>query len=171
MQKLDAEKMKAIVAHYWRYDRQCPFVALEASCSLEAFNDGGQADVLVVTERRLVIETEIKLNLADLRRDKHKAKHRLLRSNDRRLPTHHFYFALPYAIANQACLICGNLYPYAGVLGINGSTVVVYREARFLARPKASLHQLRNIAREQSATVCRLAQQVVELKDSLRREK
>lgn len=172
MQKLDAEKMKAIVASYWRYDRQCPFVALEASCSLGAFNDGGQADVLVVTEHRLVIETEIKLNLADLRRDKHKAKHRLLRSNDKRLPTHRFYFAVPYAIANQACLICGNLYPYAGVLGImDDRTVVVYREAKSLVRPKASLHQLRNIAREQSATVCRLAQKVVELNDSLRRTK
>lgn len=46
--KLTADSIKAAVAAYWRYTRQCPLVALEASCLLEPFNDGGQADVLAV---------------------------------------------------------------------------------------------------------------------------
>jgi len=157
--------MKAIVASYWRYTRQCPFVALEANCYLASF-----ADVLAMTERRLIIETEIKLNIGDLRRDRHKVKHRRLATNDKQLPIHYFYFAVPWDIANRACLLCGNLYPYAGVLGVKGqNNVEVYRKARLRLVPKASLHRMRNIAREQSATVCRLAQQVVELKQSLRR--
>lgn len=167
--KMDAETMKAIVASYWRYTRQCPFVALEANCRLDSFNAGGQADVLAMTERRLMVETEIKLNIGDFRRDRHKVKHRWLATNDERLPTHYFYFAVPWDIANYACLLCGNLYPYAGVLGVHGVQVEVYRKARLRKVPKASLYRMRNIAREQSATVCRLAQQVVELKQSLRR--
>ena len=161
--------MKAIVASYWRYTRQCPFVAFEANCWLDSFNAGGQADVLAMTERRLIIETEIKLNIGDLRRDKHKMKHRCLATNDKCLPTHYFYFAVPWDIANPTCLLCGNLYPYAGVLGVHGGQIEVYRKARLRKVPKASLRRMRNIAREQSATVCRLAQQVVELKQSLRR--
>jgi len=162
--------MKAIVASYWRYTRQCPFVALEANCWLDSFNAGGQADVMAMTERRLIIETEIKLNIGDLRRDKHKMKHRYLATNNERLPTHYFYFAVPWDIANSACLLCGNLYPYAGVLGVKGqNNVEVYRKARLRLVPKASLLKMRNIARGQSATICRLAQQVVELKQSLRR--
>lgn len=160
--------MKAIVAHYWRYDRQCLLVALEASCLLEAWNDGGQADVMAVTERRLVIETEVKLNIGDLRRDKRKPKHKWLAINDRHLPTHYFYFAVPRDIANPACLVCGNLYPYAGVLGVGpGDAVTVYREAKLRNARKVSWHSLRNMAREQSATVCRLAQKVIELEQSL----
>jgi len=167
---MDAETMKAIVASYWRYTKQCPFVALEANCWLDSFNAGGQADVMDMTERRLIIETEIKLNIGDLRRDRHKMKHRCLATNTARLPTHYFYFAVPWDIANSTCLLCGNLYPYAGVLGVKGqNNVVVYRKARLREVPKVSLRRMRNIAREQSATVCRLAQQVVELKQSLRR--
>ncbi|GAJ14624.1 unnamed protein product [marine sediment metagenome] len=164
---MDAETMKAIVASYWRYTKQCPFVALEASCLLDSFDAGGRADVLAMTERRLIIETEIKLNIGDLHRDKHKVKHRCLATNYERLPTHYFYFAVPWDIANTACLLCGNLYPYAGVLGVHGGRIEVYRKARLRKVPKASLRRMRNIAREQSATVCRLAQQVVELKQSL----
>ena len=71
-------------------------------------------------------------------------------------------------IAYPACLICGNLYPYAGVLGVGpGDAVIVYREAKLRNAAKVSWHSLRNMVREQSATVCRLAQKVIELEQSL----
>ncbi len=50
-----AKAIKAAVAAYWRYGRQCPLIALEASARLQAFNDGGQADVLAVNNDRLLV--------------------------------------------------------------------------------------------------------------------
>ncbi len=50
-----AKAIKAAVAAYWRYSRQCPLIALEASARLQAFNDGGQADVLAVNNDRLLV--------------------------------------------------------------------------------------------------------------------
>jgi len=165
--KITSDSIKASVAAYYRYQRQLPLVALEANSRLEAFNDGGQADVLAVGKSRLLIEVEVKLNLADLRRDKHKLKHRNYRDNLVNYPTHLFYFAVPKALANQAVLICEQLYPYAGVLGCDGQgqfDVVVYREGKALWGKCLTFPQLLRMVREQSATVCRLAEALAKFK-------
>lgn len=159
--------MKAAVASYWRYVRQCPFVALEASSRLQAFNDGGQSDVLVLNQHRLLIETEVKLDIAGFRRDRKKLKHRCLADNDGSYPVTYFYFAVPKSIANKVAFLCAELYPYAGVLssdGGDGYDVEVYREPKIrLAKPLSFL-ELTRLAREQSATLCRLAQEVAQLR-------
>jgi len=67
--------LKARVAAYWRYEKQCGLVALEASTRLVGWNQGGQSDVLVLTDQNMVIETEVKLTAGDLRKDRDKAKH------------------------------------------------------------------------------------------------
>lgn len=165
--KVTSDSIKASVASYYRYGRQFPLVALEANSRLEAFNDGGQADVLAVDKTRLLIEVEVKLNLADLIRDRQKLKHRNYRDNLMNYPTHLFYFAVPKSIANQAVLICGQLYPYAGVLGCDGQgrfDVVVYREGKALFGKPLMFPQLLRMAREQSATICRLAEAVAKFK-------
>ncbi|MBA7716130.1 hypothetical protein ES703_125195 [subsurface metagenome] len=141
-------------------------VALEANTLLETYG-GGQADVLAISKDGFLIETEVKVSLDDFRRDRNKLKHRHLQENDGRWPTHYFYFAVPYEIANKALMLCEQLYPYAGVLGTRGydeRDVQVYRQPRGRIAKKLSLLQVTRMAREQSATLCRLAKEVAELR-------
>lgn len=173
---MNADQMKAAILKYWRYDRQYPLVALEVNSALDSWNDGGQADILVVTEERRLIETEVKLSIADLRRDRQKNKHELFHRaffhrHLVRYPTWHFYFAVPFTLANQVCLICDQLYPYAGVLGVKSlDDVTVYRNPKELGykNKKLAWRELRNMVRAQSATLCRLSQHVAELKQTLK---
>ena len=160
MGTINANAIKAAVVSYWRYSRQCPIIALEASARLQAFNDGGQADVLAVNNDRLLIETEVKLDMGDFRRDREKPKHSRLRANDGSYPTSYFYLAVPREIANRVCLVCDQIYPYAGVLGVDGlseQNAYMYREAKRLKGGKLTLLQTTRMAKAQSATLCRLA--------------
>ncbi len=165
---MNSEQIKAVIASYWRYVRQCPVIALEVNSSLESYSSGEEkADVLAVTKNRWLIETEVKITLPDLRRDAKKSKHRAFRDN---LPTRcvarQFYFAVPRDIANEAKLICDDLFPYAGILGTNGLDeygVEVYREAKPLAGKKLAYPQVLRIIFNQSSTVCRLAKKVEEM--------
>ncbi|MBA7464989.1 hypothetical protein ES707_00150 [subsurface metagenome] len=164
---MNSEQLKAIIASYWRYVRQCPVIALEVSHNLSAYADEERADVLAVDKNRYLIETEVKVTLADLQRDAKKSKHWAFRNN---LPTRciarYFYFAVPRDIANKASLICADLYPYAGVLGTNGTDeygVVIYRQAKFLPGKRLTYPQVLRIIFNQSGTVCRLAKKVEEL--------
>ncbi len=164
---ITTDEVKASVLSYWRYKKQCPFVALEANCSLNVFNEGGQADVLAINRNGRLIETEIKLSMADFHRDQHKLKHRYLRENrGLRWPTAYFYFAVPKELANQVSLECGNLYPYAGVLGSNGEDidVEVYRRSKIRIAKRLTLLQITRMSYEQGATLCRLAREVANLR-------
>jgi len=163
---VNSEQLKATIASYWRYVRQCPIVALEVSSTLSSYSDGERADILAVDKGRMLIETEIKVSLADLRKDRKKSKHRAFRDNLPRCVTHHFYFAVPRVIANDAKIICDGLFPYAGILGSDGISelgVMVYRNPKPLAGKRLSFPQALRIAYGQSATVCRLANKVSEL--------
>lgn len=169
MSKVSAEKIKAAVAAYWRYTRQCPLVALEANCRLQSFSDGGQADVLVVTKERYLMEVEVKISMEDLRRDHEKRKHLSFRYGLPKYPTRHFYFAVPKELANRVILVCDQLYPYAGVLGCNGiDDIDIYRHPKALWGKKLTFPQILHMVREQSATLCRLARDLAETKALLR---
>jgi len=159
------EQLKAVIASYWRYVRQCPVIALEVSHNLSAYAEE-RADVLAVDKNRFLIETEVKVTLADLKRDAMKSKHRAFRESLPRVVARHFYFAVPKDIANKARPICTDLYPYAGVLGTNGTDeygVVIYRQAKFLSGKRLTYPQVLRIIFNQSGTVCRLAKKVEEL--------
>ena len=156
--RITADAIKASVAAYWRYERQCPIVAFESGYNL--------ADVLVLNHENCLIEIEVKVSLADLRRDKEKPKHRSFR-NGMSDQVSFFYFAVPVEIANTIAQLCDNLYPYAGVLGTTGtqgSGVQIYRSAKRLSTRTLREDEIRQITRDQSATLCRLAKKVVELK-------
>ena len=157
--KVDADKIKAAVAWYWRYDRQCPLIAFE--CSPNGFG-GEVSDVLAITEGRHLVEIEVKLNIADFRKDRNKGKHRFFKRGSQGILVAYFYFAVPKEIANKVGLLCDNLYPYAGVLGVKGyqgfqGDVEVYRRARLISNQQLSLLQVARIAKGQSATLCHLA--------------
>lgn len=170
---MKSEQLKAIIASYWRYIMQCPVVALEVSSSLSSYSDDERADILAVNKKRLLIETEIKVSLGDLRRDHKKMKHRAFRNGGSRYIARYFYFAVPRDIANDVKLICDDLYPYAGILGFDGSNeygVVSYRNPKPLAGKRLSLPQALRLTFGQSATVCRLANKVWELTRDLERK-
>ena len=162
---MTADQIKAVIAAYWRYVRQCPVIALEVNSNLSAYSGEERADVMAVDKNRYLIETEVKITLADLRRDAKKSKHQDFQ--DYRLcVARYFYFAVPRDIANDAKLICADLYPYAGVLGVDGTDeygVEIYRNAKTLAGKKLAYPQVLRIIFNQSSTVCRLAKKVEEL--------
>jgi len=162
---VNSEQIKAVIASYWRYVRQCPVIALEVSHNLSSYAEE-RADVLAVDKGRFLIETEVKLTLADLRRDAKKIKHHGFRDNFPRYAARYFYFAVPKEIANAAKPICDKLYPYAGILGTNGLDeygVEIYRSPKPLAGKRLTFPQVLRIIFNQSGTVCRLAKKVDEL--------
>ena len=170
---MNSEQLKATIASYWRYVKQCPVVALEVSSTLSSYSDGERADILAVDKGRFLIETEIKVSLGDLRKDRKKRKHRAFRDNSTGCVTHHFYFAVPRDIANDTKLICDDLFPYAGILASDGGNelgVMVYRNPKPLSGKRLSFPQALRIAYGQSATVCRLANKVSELTRVLERK-
>ena len=153
---MNSEQLKAIIASYWRYVRQCPVIALEVSHNLSSYSDEERADVLAVDKNRFLIETEVKVTLADLRRDAKKLKHQDFRGNRLRCVARYFYFAVSRDVANDAKLICDDLYPYAGVLGVDGTDeygVQVYREAKPLAGKRLRYPQALRIIFNQSSSV------------------
>jgi hypothetical protein len=161
---MTADQIKAIIASYWRYVKQCPVIAMEVSYRLDNYSGDELADVLAVDKSRYLIETEVKISLADLRRDAKKRKHMFFDRGT--CVTHHFYFAVPKDIANEAKFVCDELYPYAGILGVDGSGewgVASYRNPKTLTGKKLSYTQSLRLIFGQSGTVCRLANKVEEL--------
>lgn len=181
--KTASQDMKRFVAHYLRYDLQCPVLGLEVASSLAtSFNDGGSADVIAINKRRYLIEVEIKISLVDLKADRRKNKHEYYRkccelpyNNQQmrfgqvltieppRYPTHLFYFAVPYNLADDALLICEGMFPYAGLL-TNQETyygnIIIRRPAQILSRDKLTLREIMRVVKGQSATIVRLLDEV-----------
>ena len=150
--KYNSGQIKASVAAYLRYIRQYYLVAFEA------YN----ADILALNKADLLTEIEVKISLGDLRKDKAKTKHWRFKNDepDRYLPRRHFYFAVPKDLAIKACLICSQLYPYAGVIGTNGGTahtVEVFKKPKSLSQQPIIPSQIQALVKQQSGTVCRLA--------------
>lgn len=162
---MNSDTIKACVAAYWRYKRQCPLVAFETGSRLD-WGYGEQADILAVNKERCLIETEVKVSIADLKKDKNKPRHCFFRDGGGHYPTAYFYFAVPKDIANQVTLLCDSLFPYAGVLGCPNSTdeleVDVYRNPKHLRGGKLSFKHILYMSRAQTATLCRLARKVEE---------
>lgn len=169
---ISPDSIRWAVASYFRYTLQCPLIAFEAGSQLNSYSNS-QADILAVDRRRLLTEIEVKCSIADLRRDRNKAKHWHFKQADKRYPTHNFYFAVPNDIANKACLICDELYTYAGIIGSDGLGnygVGIYRRAKALSYEQLSFKKLLIMVREQSGTLCRLSGKVVDLERMLKSE-
>lgn len=119
--------MKAEVSAYWRYVRGMKYVGVEADyMDVMAANDSTPP---------AVIETEVKVTLADLRADGSKEKHQHIElelrgelyrwrpdSTPHRMwtPTR-FMFAVPHYLHERALPVVQDLYPYAGLLVVNPS--------------------------------------------------
>ena len=166
-----AEQIKAAVASYWRYQRQCPVIAFEVNSQLEGWA-GEPADVLVLNQDRQLLEIEVKVSITDLKRDVKKDKHLRFRNRhngittDRRMMTYLFYFAVPQEIANKVKPVVDELFPYAGIIACNGlysHYIDVYRNPKPLCGRRLDTTEALRMVRGQSATVCRLATRIEEL--------
>jgi len=169
--KPNSDTIKAAVASYFRYQRQCPLVAFECNARLEPWG-GELADVVVVNEGKQLLVVEVKISLADFRKDKRKRQHTHFSKDTGILPVTYFYFAVPKELANKVAYICDDIYPYAGVLSWSNSefdVVEVFKHPKTL-HPKAlyvgqlTEEQINFITRTQTATLCRLAKKVAEQK-------
>jgi len=162
---MTSDQIKAVIASYWRYIRQCPVIALEINCNLHPWS-GETADILTVDKNRFLIETEVKVTLSDLRRDAKKNKHKNFLVGHSMCVARYFYFAVPRDIANDVRLVCDDLFPYAGILATNGLDeyeVEIYRHPKPLASKRLTYSQALRLIFSQSGTVCRLAKKVEEL--------
>ena len=169
--KPNSDTIKAAVASYFRYQRQCPLVAFECNARLKSWG-GELADVVVVNEDKQLLIVEVKISLADFRKDKRKRQHTHFSKDTGILPVTYFYFAVPKELANKVAYICDDIYPYAGVLSWSNSefdVVEVFKHPKTL-HPKAlyvgqlTEEQINFITRTQTATLCRLAKKVAEQK-------
>lgn len=166
--KLCSEDIKAAVASFFRYKRQCSVVAFEVNAGFNRWG-GELADLLVVTADQHLIMIEVKKSMSDFKRDQNKRYHHHLRNDTGILPVQHFYFAVPKDIANDVAYQCGQFFPYAGVLGClydEYFTVTSYRNPRKLRASPLTGEQLEEMQRGQTATLCRLARKVAELKQA-----
>lgn len=174
---LSSHGIKAGVANYWRYERQYPVVAFEGNNKLE-WGLGEQADILVVSEDGFLSVVEVKVSLADFRKDRKKDCHTHFTNDSGRYPVAYFYFAVPTDLATKVSYLCDDLYPYAGVIGCKSTSqfgvevykgtsqfaVEVYRKPKGLKAEKLTAEQMKYLTRTQTATLCRLATKVEELK-------
>jgi hypothetical protein len=172
---MNAHEIKAEVASYFRYKRQCSIVAFETPNNCKWY-DGEPADVLAVDDRRMLYEIEVKISMADFRHDATKTKHRLFTNDPTFRPVNYFYFAVPTEIANQVEEECRILYPYAGVIrvhkisestaGISGASVT--KSPKMLNNNRLALKEIAWLVNAQSGTLCRLARENVKLKAVLK---
>lgn len=111
--KPTAAEMKTLLMCYWRFQRQCYIVAQEFS--------RGDADIIAFSRKgRNIYETEVKISIADMRRDRNKPKHygqgQFWGGDQRSIWANYFYFAVPENIKERALKVCLELFPYAGLL-------------------------------------------------------
>jgi len=170
---LNAEEIKAYVAGHFRYEKQCDLICFEA-----AVNFGELSDVLVVTDARRLYEIEVKVSIPDLKRDMEKKKHSVFRNGSSnyevgvgyfppgtfisKQPVNRFYFAVPKEIWVPAEEIIENLYPYAGLLAVNGGYVDHKRQAKLIHNNKLSFKTIVSLTKQQSGTLCRISRALVD---------
>lgn len=124
---MTADDIKAVACCYWRFDRHCPIVATETTIGSYGLLEY-PPDVMAVSKNGFLVETEVKVSIADLRREIKKTKYRTTYGFDGMTPEYrfpakytiakYFYFAMPRALVAQAKPILRDLYPGAGLLAV-----------------------------------------------------
>lgn len=175
---MNSDMLKAMVAGYFRYKKQCPVVAFETSDKLR-WSTGEPADVLVLTDSRVLYEIEVKISLADLKHDLAKNKHHYFSNAPDVFPVNKFYFAMPDELTNKAIEICNEVYPYAGLLSVSKFPFVSAalnfgvqeeKSARILNNRRLAIKEILYLLKEQSGTVCRLARDKASAESNLQKE-
>ena len=154
-----ADELKILAMCYWRFVRGCPIVAMEYKW--------GEADVLAVTKDGVVIETEVKVALRDLKRDGAKLKHWDMKRDTPFTRAHYFFFAVPEDLKEKAQEVIAEKFGYAGLLVVKpiepgvspryNVPVYVAKEAhQFGLKPKLTQKEMMDVVKHMSTSLCRM---------------
>lgn len=154
-----ADELKILAMCYWRFVRGCPIVSIE--------HHYGDSDVLTVTEDGVVIETEVKVSIRDLKRDSAKSKHWAMERDSPFARTHYFFFAVPEDLKEKAQAVIVEKFGYAGLLVVKpiessenpryNVPVYVAKEAhQFGLKPKLTHEQMMDVVKGMSTSLCRM---------------
>ena len=121
-----SEIMKIATLVYWRYSKHHMMGGIECK----------NADVLTVNRSFMLTESEIKISIADMRREVKTKRYKHLRMNGG-LPSlcpvaHYFYFVVPEALKDKALSVCDDIYPYAGLLIFKEGDVSIYSPSNII---------------------------------------
>lgn len=164
----EADIIKLVTLAYWRYDRQHITGAIEC----------GGADVKTMTKSLLIAESEVKVSIADMRREfkAKRYKHQLMFGEgfNHRPNVNYFYFVVPERLKEKALEVVRELYPYAGLLvcreviknifGYYGEPSNVYsiKSAKRMQRPKPLLDEIIRMGYAASNTAIRYGNKLME---------
>ncbi len=151
MRVSEAEGIKIAVLRFWCGKRlHYPVGAME-------FHD---ADVMVIARSLAMVETEVKLTIADMRSELKSKwhKHWRMAENVRYLGLHpaanYFFFAVPEALKDRALAVIDELYPYAGLLiRTDAGDIERVKQSRRFSKPKPELKQLMEIGYAATQTI------------------
>lgn len=168
---MNSDYVKASVACYFRYQKQCPIICFERNID----NYMSTPDVLAIDKQRRLIEVEVKVSMSDLKND---AKKRIWKFREiigdksfYAVP-YQFYYAVPYEIQDKALEIIKGWKKEGKECGKAGLLVVHQRSPKQIglkdvhcehrapinkAAKKLTIKQTIIMARNQSGTLCSMA--------------
>lgn len=171
----ESDIIKLTTLAYWKNDRHHITGAIECR----------DADVLTMSRNLLIAETEVKISIADLRREiktkryKHWRMNNMCGGDDRYGllgGVNYFYFVVPERLKDKALEIVRERYPYAGLLvcrenienifGFQGEPSNVYsvKPAKRMQRPKPGIAEIIRISYAVSNTTLRYGNKLLENK-------
>ncbi len=118
---MTADEVKAFVLCYLRFKRGFSVLATEynyGACDIIGIDKVGQ----------YIWDIEVKVSIADMRRERSKLKHSLFRHNNSRV--NFFSFAVPFTIENKAVDLCRELFPYAGLFVVDDIETYLFNHSR-----------------------------------------
>jgi len=170
----EADIIKLTTLAYWRYDRHHITGAIECR----------DADVLTMSRGLMIAESEVKTNIADMRREiktkrsKHWTMQTILDKGYKygylRAKVNYFYFVVPERLKDKALEVVREIYPYAGLLvcrenikdiiGFQGEPSNVYsvKPAKRMQRPKPEIKEIILMGYAASNTAIRYGNKLIE---------
>ncbi len=175
---MNAEIIKASVLSYLHFERNCPIIALEAFF--------GDMDVAAVTKAGYLIEVEVKMTLADLKRELKKDKHITRKKEPWEtiyrgpvIKAAYYYIAIPYNLYLKSEKFIKESFPHYGILTVSaqqsywessrmGYEVAVRKSAKRLTKvEKLTMEQQIELASKQGNAICSLLGRVLKARRAL----
>jgi len=159
--------LRSAVMCYFRYEKQYPIVVCEQGIGKYKYRY--RPDVLVVDDRRHLIEIEIKTSLADFRNDKNKKIWKYREKYPEIMP-YKFYYCVPDDISDVVKdeLKDSNFGLFSArcdidITNINWwcCNIIVTKKAKAFNVPRLSFKDIILMVKNQSSTLCRMSLEVL----------
>ncbi len=152
-----AEQMKIATLSYWRYERKHMIGGIEIK----------DADVLTVTKKFMLTESEVKVSMADMQREVTTKRYKHMRMNGLLSglysKAHYFYFVVPAELQEKALEVIQERYHNTGLLVYdavyldiyNPKNISVVRSSKRFKRQPLDVKEMSEIAYGVSNTATR----------------